>query len=114
MPKRADHFSDLLAIGIFTPMVVAARLQRLATERARPTANGRRETTRMIAEKPAAIAEGAVAAQKSLFDSGLKFWSDMSLAANAFALTAPALSMSAATAPARRRVRANARRLAKS
>lgn len=113
MPKRADLSSDLLAIGMFAPMVVATRLQMLAAEAVRPTAKGRRETARMVAEKPAAMMQGALAAQKSMFDSGMKLWSDMALAANAFALTAPALSMSAATAPVRRRVRANARRLAK-
>ena len=111
MPKRPDPSADLLAIGMFAPMVMAARLQMLAMESIRPTPKGRRETARMVAEKPVAMMEGAMAAQKSMFDSGMKLWSDMALAANAFALTAPALSMSAVTVPVRRRVRSNARRL---
>ena len=113
MTKRADPTADLLAIGMFAPAVVAARLQMLALEAARPTAKGRRETARMVAEKPAAMVESALAVQKSFFDSGLKFWSDVALAANAVALTAPALGVAAAAAPVRRRVKSNARRLAK-
>lgn len=111
MAKRSGHMADLMTIGLFAPAVMASRLQMLATETVRPTAKGRRETARMIAEKPAAMMEGALAAQKKLFDSGLKLWSEQALAANVFLLSAPALSMAAAAAPVRRRVRRNSRRL---
>ena len=111
MAKRSNHMADLMTIGLFAPAVMASRLQMLAMESVRPTAKGRRETARMIAEKPIAAMEGALAAQKSMFDSGLKLWSNQALAANAFLLSAPALSMAAASAPVRRRVRRNSRRL---
>jgi hypothetical protein len=110
MPRRSDWSSDLLTIGFFAPLVMASRLQRLALEGSRPSARGRREAARMTVEKPLAALEGAFAVQRQLFQSGLKFWSDMALAANAFLLAGP-LMPAAATAPVRRRVRANARRL---
>src|SRR5688500_20327957 len=64
MPKRSDWSSDLLTIGLFAPLVMASRLQRLALEGARPSAKGRREAFRMSAEKPLAAMEGIVAGQK--------------------------------------------------
>ena len=111
MPKRPDYSADLLTIGIFAPIVIATRLQMLALESVRPTAKGRRETRRMVSEKPAALMEGTLAMQKHMFASGLKFWSDFSAATSALMLTAPAASMALATRPVRRRVRGNARRL---
>ena len=48
--------------------------------------------------------------QKQLFDGGLELWSDMALATNAFLMTGPLMS-AAVTAPVRRRVRGNGRRL---
>ncbi len=110
MPKRSDWSSDLLTIGLFAPLVMASRLQRLAREGARPSAKGRRDAFRMSAEKPLAAMEGIVAGQKQLFDGSLKFWSDMALATNAWLMTGPLMS-AAVTAPVRRRVRGNARRL---
>lgn len=111
MPKRSDPLSDLMTIGLFAPAVMAARMQMLAFEGARPTAKGRREALRMTSEKPIALVEGALAAHKNAFDSSLRFWSDVALAANAFLLSAPAASVAAAVVPVRRRVRSNARRL---
>jgi hypothetical protein len=110
MPKRSDWSSDLLTIGLFAPMVMASRLQTLVLEGGRPSARGRREAFRMSAEKPLAAMEGVVAVQKQLFDGSLRFWSDMALATNAFLMTGPLMS-AAVTAPVRRRVRGNARRL---
>ncbi|MBW3534924.1 MAG: hypothetical protein KY453_06870, partial [Gemmatimonadetes bacterium] len=90
MPKRTDPLSDLMTIGFFAPLVVAARLGILAKEAGRPTRRGRREVVRMTAEKPLALAEGAVAAQQAISARSLKFWSDTALAAHALALNAPA------------------------
>jgi hypothetical protein len=109
MRKRSDWSSDLATIGFFAPLVVVSRLQRLALEGALPSAKGRREAFRMSAEKPIAAMEGALAVQKQLFEGGLKFWSNVAFSTNALLMTAPV--MSAATAPVRRRVRVNARRL---
>lgn len=110
MARRGSTFSELMTVGMFAPAVATARLQMLALEAVRPTAGGRREAVRMTAEKPIAAMQGALAAQKALFDAGLKFWSDQALAANALLLSVPAMSVAAA-APVRRRVRRNARRL---
>ena len=110
MPKRSDWSSDLLAIGFFAPLVMAARLQRLALEGARPSARGRRETLRMSGEKPLAAMEAGFAVQRQLFDGAMKFWADVFVASNALFMSAPVLAATA-TAPVRRRVRANARRL---
>ena len=111
MPRRADHLSDLMTIGLLSPVVIGARLQMLAMEASRPTVRGRREAARMTAEKPLALMEGAVAAHKAVFDRSLKFWSDTARAANALLLSAPAMSVRVASVPVRQRVRGNARRL---
>ena len=110
MPKRSDWSSDLLAIGLFAPLVMAARLQRMAAEGTRPSPRGRRERLRMTTEKPLAAMEAGLAVQKQLLDGSLKFWSDMVVASSALAMSAPMVTATA-TAPVRRRVRANARRL---
>lgn len=113
MPKRPDTMTELATIGMFAPIVIAARLQMLALETMRPTAKGRRETMRMTAEKPVAVMEGAFAMQRSMFDSSMRFWRDMGAAVTTLAVTAPTASVATAIHPARRRVRANARRLRK-
>ena len=110
MAKNSDWSSDLLAIGFFAPLVMAARLQRLALEGTRPSAKRRRELSRMSREKPLAAMEAGFAVQRQLFDGALKFWSDVAVASNALMMSAPVVAATA-TAPVRRRVRANARRL---
>jgi hypothetical protein len=111
MPKRSDPASDLLAIGFYAPIVIAARLQKLAAEAIRPTPAGRRETARMVNEKPMAAMEAAVAAQKAMLAATLKLWTDVARLMSAFAIGAPALCFRPALAPVRRRVRHNASRL---
>ena len=110
MPKRFDWSSDLLSIGFFAPLVMTARLQRLVLEGTRPSANGRREALRMSGEKPLASMEVGFAVQRQLFEAAVKFWSEMLVASNALVMSAPVVT-AASTAPVRRRVRANARRL---
>ena len=111
MPKRFDPTSDLLAIGFYAPIVIAARLQRLAAEVIRPTPAGRRETARMVNEKPVAAMEAAFAAQRAMFAATVKLWTDVARVVSAFAIGTPALCLRPALAPVRRRVRHNARRL---
>jgi len=113
MTRKRDPAGDLLAIALLTPAVMTARM-RLLGEHSRRSGRAAREAARMVAEKPPAFAEGTLAAQKSLVESSLRFWSAMALSAHAFALTAPALVAAAATHPVRRRVAANARRLRRS
>jgi hypothetical protein len=106
MPKRSDPVSDLFAIGVLAPVVIAARVQKLGLELLVPTASGRREMVRMAAEKPIAAAESWLTTQKAMSSAMLALWSDMVRASTTFLLAPmPAL------APVRRRVRANARRL---
>ena|SRR5687768_9581144 len=111
MPKRSDPASDLFAIGFYAPIVIAARLQKLAAEVIRPTPAGRRETARMVNEKPMAAMEGVFAAQKAMLAATLKLWTDVARLMSAFAIGTPALCLRPALAPVRRRVRHNARRL---
>jgi hypothetical protein len=111
MPKRSHPASDLLAIGIYAPLVIAARLQKLAAEGIRPTPAGRRETARMVNEKSMAAMEAAFAAQKAMLTATLRLWADVARLLSAFALGAPTLCLRPALAPVRRRVRQNARRL---
>ena len=111
MPKRSDPASDILAIGFYAPLVVAARLQKLAAEVIRPTSAGRRETARMVSEKPEAAMEALFAAQKAMLAGTLKLWSDMARLMSAFVIGSPAMCLRPALVPVRRRVRDNARRL---
>ncbi len=111
MPKRPDPVSDLFAIGYYAPIVMAARLQKLALETIRPTAAGRREAARMTSEKSAAAAESMFAAQSAMAAGAVRLWSDIARLTAAFLLGAPVMGLTPALAPVRRRVRNNARRL---
>jgi hypothetical protein len=98
-----------------SPFVVANRLPILFFEAMNPDPSRRSETNRMVAEKMAATQEGVFAAQMTLGHAMME-----SLAAMTFGQmpkstprnTAHAM-MHASLAPAAKRVRANARRLAK-
>jgi hypothetical protein len=91
-----------LTIGARTPILLAQSLH--------PTAQGARETRRMVAEKVDALAEGATAAQfawtallmKATF-GGVRSFDDLARGLAGVA--------EAAARPARRKARANARRL---
>ncbi len=110
----ATKTTDLSGLWL-TPLVVAARMPILWYEALNPDPGARDETNRMVAEKVAAAQEGMLAAQV-LFGRAM--------AENAAAIifgrlprttargTAEAM-MNASLAPAARRVKANARRLAK-
>ena len=105
MPRRADLMAEMVTITTFAPLVMGARIAG-----AKPGRAGRREFRRMVDEKHAAAWEGALAAQRALLTGAMRFWTDMALAGNAFLFAAAAVPALAAR-PARRRVRANARRL---
>ena len=94
------------------PLVMMMRLPLLAAE-AR-TGDGRSaETTRAIAEKTAALAEGAVAEQLALVQAAWRFWPELLSGRVPSLLDGSAVQRSAEEAlrPATRRVRANCRRL---
>jgi hypothetical protein len=109
---RSDH--DLGGLWL-SPFVVASRLPILFYEALNPDPRRRNETNRMVAEKWAAAQEGALAAQVALGHAMVE-----NMAAFAFGQvpkstprkTAQAM-VHAGLAPAARRVRANAKRLAK-
>jgi heme A synthase len=110
----ATKNSDLSGLWL-SPMVVAARMPILMYESLNPDPSRRDETNRMVAEKVAAAQEGMLAAQVAL---------GKAIAHNAAAMffgriphsspgkTAEAM-VQAGLAPMARRVRANAKRLAK-
>jgi hypothetical protein len=110
----ASSDRDLSALWL-SPFVVASRLPILFLESLNPNPSRRSETNRMIAEKLAAIQEGAVAAQMALGKAVAE-----NMAAFAFGQTARSTPRKTADAmfhaglaPAARRVRANAKRLGK-
>lgn len=108
---------EAMAIGrdlMLAPMVMAMRLPLMAME----TRAGKLwgvETARAIGEKNAALAEGIAAAQLSLLRSATAFWFDVAAGRTPALMNGAAVeqAMRAAMRPARRRVRANYRRLSK-
>ncbi len=110
----ATKKSDLSGLWL-SPMVVAARLPILLYESLNPDPSRRNETNRMVAEKVAAAQEGMLAAQVAL---------GTAMAENTAAMlfgrvpqstphnTAEAM-VKAGLGPMARRVRANAKRLAR-
>jgi hypothetical protein len=96
--------------GLDSAVTIAARTPGLVSQGFNPTAENARETRRMIQEKIDAAWEGAAAAQfawasfllKASF-GGIRDANDLSLALAGIA--------EAAVRPARRKVRANAKRL---
>jgi hypothetical protein len=108
---------EAVALGkdmMLAPVVMALRLPLMAME-ARNNNLWGTETTRAISEKGIALAEGMVAAQLSLMRSAAGFWFDVAAGRTPDLLSGVAAerSIRAAMRPARRRVRANYRRLSK-
>jgi hypothetical protein len=99
---------------MLAPAVVMMRLPLLAAEAGR-AAQLAPETARAVAEKSAALAEGAVAAQLSLMRSAAEFWPNMLLGRSVASQGAAALERAAQAAlkPASRQVRSNHRRLSR-
>jgi hypothetical protein len=113
LPKGVANSSEWMTIGLYAPVVIAARLQMLAMEAVKPTAKGRRETVAMFAEKPIAIFEGALAVQAELLAKGAEIW-PAAVSAMMFGTANPFLALAATGAgPMSRKVRANARRLSR-
>jgi hypothetical protein len=102
--------ASAMQAGIDSAVTIAARTPALLSQGFNPTSESVRESRRMVQEKVDAVYEGAVAAQmawasfllKASF-GGIRNASDLSLGLANVA--------EAAIRPARRKVRANARRL---
>lgn len=97
-------------VGLDSALTIAARTPLLLAQAFNPTTHGAREAQRMVAEKVEAAAEGAIAAQWAWAGlvvraslGGLRSFNDLSLGLARVA--------EAAARPARRKARANARRL---
>jgi len=91
---------------------IARRMPILWGQALSPTPEGQREVTRMVAEKQQAMVDGLVAAQMQMMQEAMRFW------VNPFATPsstgrAAARIANAASAPARKTVRANVKRLRK-
>ncbi|MFD1333418.1 hypothetical protein ACFQ4O_15570 [Methylopila musalis] len=94
------------AMGPFAGFVMAARIAQMTREAGAPTPAGMAEAQRMVSEKVSAAFEGGVAAGRVL--------SRMSAATTPIAAAGFMIAAGeAAIKPARRRVRANARRLSR-
>ena len=96
---------DLAFTGAQASLVISSRLATMAAEGASPSAAGRRDAERMVTEKVLAAFDGAAGAGRAVTRAAL-----------AGTLHTPEAAMQVAEAamrPARRAVRANARRLAR-
>ncbi len=111
MATKNPDLSGLL----LSPMVVTARMPILWYEALNPDPSRRNETNRMVAEKFAAAQEGMLAAQvalgKAIADTTAAMFFGR-VPTSTPRNTAEAM-MQAGLAPAARRVKANAKRLAK-
>jgi hypothetical protein len=110
----ATNRSDLSGLFL-SPYVMASRMPILWAEALNPNPGSRSETNRMMAEKVAAVQEGALAAQTALGQAVLETWAAFAFGQVPQATprkTADAM-MQASLAPAARLVKANAKRLGK-
>jgi hypothetical protein len=100
--KTASHAAE----------TILRRMPILWSEAVSPTAAGQREITRMVEEKQQAVVDGMVAAQMQMMQEAWRFWA-LPFASPQRVKGAASRIANAATAPARKTVRANAKRLGK-
>jgi hypothetical protein len=113
LPRKVSRETSAIAAGMMlAPMVVSMRLPLMAADTQRATLAGT-ETMLAFTEKTAAVAEGALAAQLSLFQSALRFWPEVLSGRTPSIMNGVAAerSLNAALKPVGRRVKANFRRL---
>ena len=110
--KVSRETSVIAASLMLAPMVASMRLPLMAADAKRATLLGT-ETMLALTEKNAAVAEGAFAAQVSIFQSALRFWPELLAGRTPSIMNGAAAerSLNAALRPAGRRVKANFRRL---
>jgi len=77
-----------------------------------PTAKGQREVNRMVAEKQQAFVDGLVSAQFQMVQEAMRFWAAPFATPTSTRQAANRIA-NAATAPARKTVQANVKRLRK-
>jgi hypothetical protein len=105
--------SELASIGLFAPWVMAQRMSRMMLPDVLRTSNDRAEEQRMVAEKKRAAADGVVAANIELSQQVMNAWVGMAFGRVPDVAKAADAVAAAALKPARRKVRANAKRLAR-
>ncbi|MGL5136538.1 MAG: hypothetical protein ACRC7G_02105 [Beijerinckiaceae bacterium] len=110
----AGKHTDLSSLWL-TPFVMASRMPIIWFEAMNPDPSRRDETNRMISEKVIATQEGMVAVQVALGSAVAENMAAMAfgLQPRATASNTASAMMRAGLAPAAKRVKANARRLAK-
>jgi hypothetical protein len=115
MAKRRRKTAVTGADLMFAPMVAMMRLPLLSAESRNPSALPT-ETIRAGAEKMAAFAEGAAAAQMAYANAMFAFWPEVMSGRkpSVFSGALAEKAVAAALKPASSRVRANYRRLSKS
>lgn len=105
--------AELASIGLFAPMVIAQRVSRMMLPEILRTANDRAEDKRMVAEKTKAGLDGMLAANAELGSQVMNAWIGMAFGQVPQPMRAADAITAAALKPARRRVRANVKRLGK-
>ena len=108
--RTALMAASTMQAGLDTAVTIAARTPALLSQGFNPTAESARETQRMIQEKIDAVYEGAAAAQVAWASFLMKASFGGMLSASDFSLGLAEVA-EAAIKPARRKVRANAKRL---
>ena len=105
--------AELTSIGLFAPMVIAQRMSRMMLPEILRTANDRAEDKRMVEEKTRAAADGFMAANAELGNQMMNAWIGMAFGQMPKPMRAADAIAAASLKPARRRVRANVKRLGK-
>jgi hypothetical protein len=105
--------AELASIGLFAPMVIAQRMSRMMLPEFLRTASDRAEDKRMVAEKTKAAADGVIAASHELSSQIMDAWIGMAFGQMPKPLRAADAIAAASLKPARRRVKANVKRLGK-
>jgi ribulose 1,5-bisphosphate synthetase/thiazole synthase len=105
--------AELASIGLFAPMVIAQRMSRMMLPDFMRTANDRAEDKRMVAEKTKAAADGMMAANVELGHQMMSAWMGMAFGKMPQPMRAADAIAAASLKPARRRVKANVKRLGK-
>ena len=103
--------AELSSIGVSAPMVIAQRISRMMLPEFMRTAHDRAEDKRMVEEKTRAAADGMVAANIELGQQMMNAWIGMAFGKMPQPMRAADAIAAAALKPARRRVKANVKRL---
>ncbi len=105
--------AELASIALFAPQVIARRMSRMMLPDALRTARDHAEDKRMVEEKTKAATDGFVAANVEFGQQMMNAWLGMAFGKVPQPMKAADAIATAALKPARRRVKANVKRLSK-